>query len=583
MSKENKSRLGAKWNQLNWRTLEKEVEFRQLNIIEAWKDGDQSKVYKLQEELFYSFAGRAIAVRRVSTGHSETAGTDGISMVNSWDKYQAIVDMKTTTDTLKTYKADPIRRIWIPKGENEKRPLGIPTVRDRCMQALVLLTLDPIVEINSDVHSYGFRRGRSSDHAIRRIRHILDKETRPRYVWDADIAKCFDSISHEFLMKEITRLLSVQMHPLINGWLKAEIKEVGKKSIWPKAGTPQGGVISPILANIALNGLEECVRGSRIGHYPIRLAGPKKGRKLDFVHLTGIWVVRYADDFIITCSDRDRLEKEIIPKVTNFMMLRGLSISDRKSKIVDLKLTGFKFLGWDINVRPRDQRHNNPSTSKNVLLMKPSAQGLKRIKDEVKAEFSNAGRPIEGIVRSLNPKLRGWTNYYRSSYHSRDAFSELGAHIYQTWLRWAKRRHPRRPTRWLVDNYISHSDKSKWVIGAPGGATVFRPQEVQQLRVSQLRVGTNFYEDKDYYTSEGKNLLVSEYRKKVYTYHGWKCAACGQSLGNGKETIELHHIIPEKDGGDWNLKNIVPLHRVCHVGITNAKKPVYSKLATGGK
>lgn len=254
-----------KWHRLNWRELEKKVLRKQRNIVRAWSKGDNELVFKLQKDLMLSFAGRAVAVLKVSRGEgSSTPGVDQKKLGSPSEKWKAIAEIKYELDNINKYKADRVRRVWIPKQENEKRPLGIPTVRDRCLQSLVVLAVDPIAEYTADIHSYGFRKGRGTQNAMARVRHILDKRNSPRWILDADVAKCFDHISHEYLLKKSASFMCTIGVQLVKEWLTAEVIEVGKKPHRPKAGTPQGGVISPMLANIALDGLERCVRGKRL-------------------------------------------------------------------------------------------------------------------------------------------------------------------------------------------------------------------------------------------------------------------------------------------------------------------------------
>lgn len=302
--------------------------------------------------------------------------------------------------------------------------------------------------------------------------------------------------------------------------------------------------------------------------------GPNKGKHKEFTALRGIWVVRYADDFIITCPDRDKLEGEINDKVTNFLSRRGLTLSLSKTKIIDLERDSFKFLGWSISKRQRDLKFNKKGNNPRVLVIKPSPEKIKNIKRIIKEEF-DADRPIESIVRTLNPKLRGWTNYYRTSYHSQDTFQSLQNFVYQTWKRWAKRRHPTRPMKWIVKKYVHFnlSCKRKWVIGTPNGVTVFDPSTANEWIVRPIKAWKNWYEDTDYFAERALYLNAEKFRKAVYAKHSYKCAGCMTPLN--EDVIELHHIIPKKDGGEWNLENIVPLHKSCHIGITNAKGIIY--------
>ena len=209
-----------------------------------------------------SFEGRALAVRRiVSNDGSTTPGLDKIIWNSPKAKFQAILELREILVRKPgNYQAGPVRRIWIPKDQSDElRPLGIPNMIDRGLQALTLMCLDPIVEELSDVYSFGFRKYRNTGNAIQRIRTILDKPNGPRWVWDVDIEKCFDKISHKFLEEETRLITCPKAHEYILKWLKAPIIDKGIKT-FPSEGTPQGGILSPLLCNIALNGLENAVR-----------------------------------------------------------------------------------------------------------------------------------------------------------------------------------------------------------------------------------------------------------------------------------------------------------------------------------
>nr|AVR57694.1 hypothetical protein [Halamphora calidilacuna] len=256
-----------------------------------------------------SFEGRAIAVRKVvSNKGRKTAGFDKVVWTSPSDRYKAIVELRNILlEKSGVYKSGPVRRVWIKKSsKNEYRPLGISNMIDRALQALVLLCLDPIVEEKSDPYSFGFRKFRGTHDAVQRVRTLLDKSSRPEYLWDADISKCFDEISHKFIKEQLKVLLCKRGNEFIYKWLTAPIIDKGIKRI-PKKGIPQGNLISPLLCNVALNGLENAVRKG--------LPDPNSsvGRKLK-----GSWVVRYADDFVVTSKIYDRLVNEHIPMLESF-------------------------------------------------------------------------------------------------------------------------------------------------------------------------------------------------------------------------------------------------------------------------
>jgi RNA-directed DNA polymerase len=294
--------------------------------------------------------------------------------------------------------------VWIPKSTpGEIRPLGIPTMIDRALQALILLCLDPVVEEMSDTYSFGSRKFRGTHDAIQRIRTILDKIQGPKWVWDVDVSKCFDEISHKFLEKILNKILCKKGNELVRKWLKAPIIDRGTVTT-PKQGTPQGCILSPLLCNITLNGLENVIRDG------LPSPNSKKGREL-----SGSWLVRYVDDFIDTSFSKERLIEKNIPKVKEFLAERGLQISEKKSKIVNLEKESFNFLGWTIRLQTRNLKFNKLGKNQYVLLIEPKKEAVKRVKSQIKAEF-RTHKPISALIRDLNPILRGWTNYYKTAW-----------------------------------------------------------------------------------------------------------------------------------------------------------------------
>ena len=302
----------------------------------AYKNNDQKLLFSLQEKLMISFESRALSVRQiVSNDGKKTSWFDRIIWNSPSAKFQAIQQLREIlVQKSGDYQAGPVRRTWISKDQSDElRPLGIPNMIDRGLQALVLMCLDPIVEEMSDTYSFGFRKYRNTGNAIQSIRTILDKPKSPKWIWDVDIKKCFDKILHELLEKEIKLIACPKAYEYIIKGLKAPIIDKEVKT-FPSEVTPQGGILAPLLCNIALNGLENSVRDG------LPSPNSSEGRKI-----SGSWVIRYADDFIVTSSCKERLIKEHIPRVISFLSERGLNISEKKSKILNLENEEFTFLG----------------------------------------------------------------------------------------------------------------------------------------------------------------------------------------------------------------------------------------------
>jgi len=483
------AKLNQKWHNLNWKKISKYVKNLQKELVVAYKNNDQKLLFSLQEKLMMSFEGRALAVRQTVTNEGKhTPGFDKRVWNSPSAKFQAIQQLREIlVQKSGKYQAGLVRRTWIPKDQsNELRPLGIPNMIDRGLQALTLLCFDPVVEEMSDTHSYGFRRYRSTSDAIQRIRTLLDKKSGPRYIWDVDIEKCFDNISHEFLEKEIEPMICPKAYEYILKWLKAPIIEKGIKT-FPRKGTPQGAIISPLLCNIALNGLENAVRD-----------GLPSTNSVEGKRISGSWVIRYADDFIVTSSCEERLTKEHIPRVISFLSERGLNFSEKKFKILDLEKDGFLFLGWDISLKNRDLKRNQSKLNAKILIIKPSKKSIKSFKSKIKKKF-RSNKPIRALISDLNPVLRGWTNYYRDSYHSQEVFQSIGHYVYQLWWKWARKKHPHRNKNWIYNRYIFNTVKRSWRIGESEDIMLFDITLAKQIKTKNLRSNVNPYLDEDYY------------------------------------------------------------------------------------
>ncbi len=330
----------------------------------------------LQGLLTRSTSAKALAVRRVTENRGrKTPGVDGQCWDTPDDKWQAVKVLGN-----KGYKPRPLRRIHIPKASGGKRPLGIPTMRDRAMQALHLLALDPVAEVTGDQHSYGFRRERSTADAIQQVRNILARGFCAEWVLECDIKGCFDNINHDWL------LANVRMHKgVLRKWLTAGFVE-GGVLFATNAGTPQGGIISPVLANCALDGLQ---------HELETLFSTVRQARAAKVNL-----VRYADDFVITGSSRELLESQVKPLVTRFLAARGLVLSEVKTVVTHID-DGFDFLGW--NVRK----------FRGALVIQPSKKNVDAFLSKVRDTLRKmcASRQAD-VIEQLVPVIRGWADFH---------------------------------------------------------------------------------------------------------------------------------------------------------------------------
>lgn len=411
--------IGNHWKSIDWVKVKTEVKRLQMRIAKAVREGKSKKVKTLQWMLSHSYSAKLLAVKRVSSNKgAKSPGVDGEIWNTPARKMRGALSL-----TRRGYKALPLRRVFIPKKNGKMRPLGIPTLKDRAMQALYLITLEPIAETNADPNSYGFRYFRACRDAIAQCFCSLAKSYSPKWILDADIKACFDWIDHEWLLNNIP--VDKRM---LRQWLKCGYFQ-DRKLFPTKSGTPQGGIISPTLANMTLDDLERVIKSSC----------PRR-RKVNFI--------RYADDFIVTADSRELLENNIIPAIKDFLKPRGLMLSPEKTRIVRIE-QGFDFLGQHL------RKHRNK------LIITPSKDNTQSFLTKLRDTIKNChGWKTEDVIKKLNPMIRGWANYHRYV-QSSGAFDFAGKTIFQSLRRWIKRRHPEKCWWWIIKNYFNNP-KRKW-------------------------------------------------------------------------------------------------------------------------
>ena len=404
------------WDSIQWNQLRRQVHRLQVRIAKAAKEERWGKVSFLQHVLTRSIAARLLAVFRVVTNKGKrTPGVDRVIWRTSRQKMQAVWSLKR-----RGYKPQPLRRMYIPKRNGKRRPLGIPTMRDRAMQALYLQALEPVAETLADLNSYGFRPRRSIADALGQCFITLAKENSPRVILEGDIQSCFDQISHEWMLAHIP-----MDRKILEKWLKAGYME-GRHLYPTEKGTPQGGIISPVLANLVLDGLETVAWQADPG---------RQGKRRPKIN-----VVRYADDFIITGSSREQLENKVRPAIETFLGERGLRLSEEKTKITSIE-DGFDFLGATVR------------KYKGKLLIRPSKRNILDFLREIRRliRTQKAATPLD-LIRQLNSKLRGWANQQRHLVSSR-AFRYVDQCVSRALWQWAKRRHPTKGKGWIRAKY----------------------------------------------------------------------------------------------------------------------------------
>jgi RNA-directed DNA polymerase len=421
------------WKSIDWISAQKQVRSLQLRIAKATREGKKGKVKALQWILTHSMAAKVLAVKRVT--QNKGAKTPGVDLVRWTSPAQKLGAAKSLVR--KGYKAQPLRRLYILKKNGKLRPLGIPTMKDRAMQALYLFALEPVSETLADRGSYGFRKFRSCHDALERCYIHLSRTDSASWVLEGDIKGCFENISHKWLMDNTLIDKKILQH-----WLKAGFRE--NKRLFPTdMGTPQGGIISPTLANIALDGLEKEL-DTAFG-IVFRPDGCRKNN-IHKIHL-----IRYADDFIVTASSKEILEEKVKPLIERFLLERGLQLSQEKTRITHIT-DGFDFLGQNIRLY-----------AKGKLLTRPSKESIRSVKEKLKEIIvrhrgSNAAR----MIYHLNPVITGWANYHRHAC-SKKAFYLLDRILFRNIWNWARRTHNNLGYRKIVSLYFATLGKRRWV------------------------------------------------------------------------------------------------------------------------
>lgn len=556
----------VEWGDIDWRNAERYVYKLQTRIYAASRQGDKRKVRKLQRTLMRSWSNRVLAVRRVTQDNTgkNTAGVDGVKSLSPKERCELVGQLKITG------KSKPTRRVWIPKpGKSEKRPLGIPTIYDRALQGVIKAALEPEWEAQFEANSYGFRPGRSCHDAIKQIKTCLVHKA--KFVLDADIAQCFDRINHTELLKKLG--LHGKVRRQITGWLKSGVIDQGVFTAISE-GTPQGGVISPLLANVALHGLELTILKEfpRLSNLAKETWFHKKGTEFKSPN-----IIRYADDFVILHEDKAVIEK-CRETISEWVQGIGLELKPEKTRVthtLDPQLSedgkaGFDFLGHHIQQHPAGKNRAIKDTNF-VLLITPTKKASKVHQETIKSIIiKHRSSPQAALIKELNPVIRGWANYYSNS--DIKTVGESNRQDYLTYLklrRWAKRRCKNKPKAGLK-KYWHSIDGKNWVFSTRKGANPLRlhfHREVECSSVNYVKVKGDkspYNGDLVYWSSRmGKHPEMPNREAHLLKQQRRKCTHCGLTFREG-DLMEVDHIKPISLGGKDEWKNLQLLHRHCH-------------------
>lgn len=611
-----------------WQIIEKKVRNRQMKLCmlaEKYNKTNKNKIVNYQRKLALDLDFRLLAVRTVTSNKGKnTPGTDGKLIKNKEEKCQMVEKLKYWIINPKKYKAKPVKRVYIPKNSNKLRPLGIPNIEDRCLQALLNLVLEPLIEMNSDTHSYGFRKYRSAKMALGALRVNLRSTTDhyDKYVLDADIEGFFDNISHDWLLKEIP--LEITLKIILRKWLKAGAIYLEKLEP-TTTGTPQGGIISPCLANFTLNGLQEYIRQAVLNKYKGFSDGSfnvryRKDGKIKYNNLRlKIFTVRYADDFLVLGRSRKMIETAVVPAVQDFLRERGLNLSKEKSKILSVRKSDkIPFLGYSFQyLKKFSPKYNmfNERLNKEGISCYPNKENYVKIVKELRDVFrKNINDSAYTLISKLNPKIRGWANYFNmsQSYYIRNRLNYV---LYRfVWI-WARRKHPKwgkkkiakyyflKPKGLKKINEIEFSsyytgNHKKWIFrGFTKNPSIYNDFEkgkyielidpsliIETISARRYRIPKEL-ETVHAYHPDYEKLIQSNLsmafnsvkntkilKVKLLKKQKGRCAMCKRYLIDTENVIPLdgewhiHHIVKRSEGGSKKSKeNLQLVHSDCHI------------------